>query len=96
MELLTFFLDTLYFENVSAELRKAYTIKPLFLTQATEFLEANAPRVKTVVGIHARRDGFLSKRSVKRGKVVADTFYLNKATGFFRKKCKNVLFVVAE
>ena len=89
-----FFHSLKYFENVSAELRKAFTIKPQFLTQVTEFLEANAPRVKTLVGIHVRRGDFLSKRSVKRGNVVADTFYLNNAMGFFRKKYVNVFFVV--
>ena len=94
LTLLGHFQSWKYFENLSSEVRKAFTIKPQFLTQAMKFLKENTLGVKTLIGIHVRRGDFVTKYSVKQGRVVADKFYINRAMEFFRKKYENAFFVV--
>ena len=83
-----------FFQNVYNDIRKTFTIKPEYVAPAVSFLRENIPAVKTLVGVHVRRGDFLSAKDIKRGKVVADRYYIKKAMDFYKHLYPDSFFVV--
>lgn len=86
-----------YFENVKQELRKKhFKFKPHYENQAKEFIEGVRRKLNktdaVVVGVHVRRGDFV--RQNRRGYNVAPIPYFYKAMNYFRKRFKNILFIV--
>ena len=90
-----YFQSRKFFENASVEVRKAFTIKQKFTQQAKAFLDANIPsKNKTIIGIHVRRGDFLNDVEMKLGRVVASSYYFKQAKMYFKRKYKDLVFVV--
>lgn len=51
-------------------------------------------RESVVVSIHVRREDYLSKENIKFGYLIPNATYFRKAMRYFRKKFKNVFFIV--
>ena len=83
-----------YFINNSKEIREIFKAKPKFLEIAQTFLDANTPKNKTLIGIHARRGDFLRLHAFHRGKLGGDKVYFNKAMSYYRNLYSDAIFVV--
>ena len=83
-----------YFANVFEEIRKIFTIRPLYLGQALAFLNKNIPMNKTLIGIHVRRTDFRSSLAKQHGRVAANMTFFTTSMAYFRGHYRNTFFVV--
>ena len=66
-----------------------------FNDQAKTFLDTHIHEDnKTLIGKHIRRGNFLDDGEKKLGRVVASSFYVEKAKTYIRQKYKDPVFVV--
>ena len=89
-----YFQSLKHFQNVTGAVRKAFEVKQSYLQKAKSFLRQNIKDYKTIIGLHVRRGDFLDSGKVRRGRVVADGNYTQKAMTFYRQRYKDAHFVV--
>jgi galactoside 2-L-fucosyltransferase 1/2 len=87
-----------YFESVVEEVLKEFVFKDSVLEEASRILTRLPikPNV-TLIGVHARRGDFLSKRNIENGYIVPEKSYFFNAFNFMKRKYpKNrIRFLVA-
>ena len=83
-----------YFNDVSDDIRKTFTIKSTFLKKAEQFTRSLNTDNKTLIGIHVRRGDFLGPVAQTMGRIVVNKGYISKAMDFFRRQHTYARFVV--
>ena len=83
-----------YFDKISDQIRKSFTIKPKFLTVVKKFIQSHNPNNVTLIGVHVRRGDFLRQKAQSIGRVVVNKGYLLKAMNWFRRHYTDARFVV--
>ena len=83
-----------YFNNVSNDIRKTFTIKTTFLKKAEQFIRSLNTDNKTLIGIHVRRGDFLGQVAQNKGRIVVNKGYILRAMSFFRQQHTYVRFIV--
>ena len=83
-----------HFLNATEAVRKALTIKSIYLNSAKSFLRNHIQGIKTIIGIHVRRGDYLAPKEQKLGRVVADRNFTRKAMAFYRQQYQDTQFVV--
>ncbi len=96
-----FYQSWKYFEHAKKDIKKQFQFSEdvekeaqIFLWDAFRNSKFTDRQDLTFVGIHIRRGDFLEIANVERGYSVANVEYIKRAMSYFRKKYKNVIFVV--
>ena len=83
-----------YFSHIQKIVRNMFVFHSHKLRSAKEYLLKAAPYKHTKIGIHVRRGDFLQENLRQEGRVVASVNYIRKAMSFYRRRYRNVHFVV--
>ncbi|OWF38286.1 Galactoside 2-alpha-L-fucosyltransferase 3 [Mizuhopecten yessoensis] len=96
-----FFQSWKYWKDYDADLRKIFVFQDDIKDKARSYMKkilketGKKPQQGSVlVGIHIRRGDHIERSDVNYGKLVATEGYLDNSMGYFRRKYKDVLFVV--
>ncbi len=92
-----------YFQAINHFIKELFGIRQDLMHHAQNFLHNVVKLINNThnsadimfVGVHVRRGDFLNKHSQELGRIVATKLYLRRAMGYFSKKYKKVVFIVA-
>ena len=93
------FANFSWFDGCENSVRRHLRMKDVYVNKARKiirtFTEAFGKDDVTTVGVHIRRGDRATQKLYKLGYRVPQMGYFNKAMSYFRKKYKNVLFIIA-